>query len=108
MAIKKLNNITLTPLQKQNRKKIQVWLYTILLLCFAIVLVGGATRLTGSGLSITEWKPIHGVIPPISINQWQEEFLKYQQIAQYKVLNRDMTLNAFKVIFWWEIGRAHV
>ncbi|EYS92101.1 heme A synthase [Bartonella bacilliformis str. Heidi Mejia] len=104
MAIKKLNNITLTPLQKQNRKKIQVWLYTILLLCFAIVLVGGATRLTGSGLSITEWKPIHGVIPPIGINQWQEEFLKYQQIAQYKMLNRDMTLNAFKVIFWWEWG----
>ncbi|MFT4360107.1 COX15/CtaA family protein [Bartonella bacilliformis] len=104
MAIKKLNNITLTPLQKQNRKKIQMWLYTILLFCFAIVLVGGATRLTGSGLSITEWKPIHGMIPPIGINQWQEEFLKYQQIAQYKVLNRDMTLNAFKVIFWWEWG----
>ncbi|MEL6088816.1 COX15/CtaA family protein [Bartonella schoenbuchensis] len=104
MAIEKLNDVALTSLQKQNRKQIQVWLYAILLLCLAIVLVGGATRLTGSGLSITEWKPIHGVIPPIGVDQWQEEFLKYQQIAQYKLLNRDMTLNAFKVIFWWEWG----
>ncbi|WP_074381645.1 COX15/CtaA family protein [Bartonella doshiae] len=102
MAIKRLNNGILTPLQKKHRKQIQIWLYSILLLCLAIVLVGGATRLTGSGLSITEWKPIHGVIPPIGVEQWQEEFSKYQQIAQYKVLNRDMTLSAFKVIFWWE------
>ncbi|ETS11572.1 heme A synthase [Bartonella quintana JK 68] len=102
MAEKILNNDVLTSLQKKNRKQIQVWLYSILLLCLAIVLVGGATRLTGSGLSITDWRPIHGVIPPIGAEQWQEEFLKYQQIAQYKLLNRDMTLNAFKVIFWWE------
>ncbi|WP_126603422.1 COX15/CtaA family protein [Bartonella vinsonii] len=102
MTVKRLNYTVLTPLQKKNRKQIQVWLYSILLLCLAIVLVGGATRLTGSGLSITEWKPIHGVIPPIGVDQWQEEFLKYQQIAQYKLLNRDMTLSAFKVIFWWE------
>ncbi|WP_407966036.1 COX15/CtaA family protein [Bartonella sp. C271] len=104
MTIKRLNEIALTPLQKQNRKQIQIWLYAVLLLCLAIVLIGGATRLTGSGLSITEWKPIYGVIPPITIEQWQEEFLKYQQIAQYKILNHDMTLNAFKVIFWWEWG----
>ncbi|OPB35357.1 COX15/CtaA family protein [Bartonella taylorii] len=102
MAVKKLNDGVLTLLQKKYRKQIQVWLYFILFLCLAIVLVGGATRLTGSGLSITEWKPIHGVIPPIGVEQWQEEFLKYQQIAQYKLLNRDMTLSAFKVIFWWE------
>ncbi|UNE55309.1 COX15/CtaA family protein [Bartonella machadoae] len=102
MTVKKLNDSILTSLQKKNRKQIQVWLYSILLLCLAIVLVGGATRLTGSGLSITEWKPIHGVIPPIGVEQWQEEFLKYQQIAQYKLLNRDMTLSAFKTIFWWE------
>ncbi|ALE03858.1 Heme A synthase, cytochrome oxidase biogenesis protein Cox15-CtaA [Bartonella ancashensis] len=81
-----------------------MWLCIILLLCLAIVLVGGATRLTGSGLSITEWKPVHGIIPPVSADQWQEEFLKYQQIAQYKILNYDMTLNAFKTIFWWEWG----
>ncbi|QLC52535.1 COX15/CtaA family protein [Bartonella alsatica] len=102
MTVKSLNDSILTPLQKKNRKQIRIWLYFILFLCLAIVLVGGATRLTGSGLSITEWKPIHGVIPPIGVEQWQEEFLKYQQIAQYKLLNRDMTLSAFKVIFWWE------
>nr|WP_208435764.1 COX15/CtaA family protein [Bartonella phoceensis] len=105
MTVNKLNDSVLTPLtplQKKNRKQIRMWLNSILLLCLAIVLVGGATRLTGSGLSITEWKPIHGVIPPISLEQWQEEFLKYQQIAQYKLLNSDMPLSAFKVIFWWE------
>lgn len=102
ITIKRWNESVLTPLQKKNRKQIRLWLYSILLLCLAIVLVGGATRLTGSGLSITEWKPIHGVIPPIGEDQWQEEFLKYQQIAQYKLLNRDMTLSEFKVIFWWE------
>ncbi len=102
MTVKRLNESVLTPLQKKNRKQIRLWLYSILLLCLAIVLVGGATRLTGSGLSITEWKPIHGVIPPIGEEQWQEEFLKYQQIAQYKLLNHDMTLSGFKVIFWWE------
>ncbi|MET3589654.1 cytochrome c oxidase assembly protein subunit 15 [Bartonella silvatica] len=107
MTVQRFNNSVhggsvLTTLQKKNRKQIRMWLYSILLLCLAIVLVGGATRLTGSGLSITEWKPIHGVIPPIGEEQWQEEFLKYQQIAQYKLLNYDMTLSAFKVIFWWE------
>ncbi|WP_019222600.1 COX15/CtaA family protein [Bartonella rattaustraliani] len=102
IAVKGLSDNVLTPLQKRNRKQIRVWLYCILVLCLAIVLVGGATRLTGSGLSITEWKPIHGVIPPIGVEKWQEEFSKYQQIAQYKLLNRDMTLSAFKVIFWWE------
>lgn len=94
----------LTPQQARNRSMIQKWLYIILLLCLAIVLVGGATRMTGSGLSITEWKPIHGVIPPIGDAQWQEEFEKYQQIAQYKLVNQGMTLSEFKGIFWWEWG----
>ncbi|WP_336276986.1 COX15/CtaA family protein [Bartonella sp. CB178] len=102
--MEKLNDVVLVPSQKKHRRQIQIWLDSILLLCLAIVLVGGATRLTGSGLSITEWKPVHGVIPPIGVEQWKEEFLKYQQIAQYKLLNNDMTLSAFKVIFWWEWG----
>ncbi|WP_455478885.1 COX15/CtaA family protein [Bartonella sp. B10] len=104
MDMERLNGDVLAPLHRKYRIQIQVWLYSILLLCLIIVLVGGATRLTGSGLSITEWKPIYGMIPPISEHQWQEEFSKYQQIAQYKLLNRDMTLSAFKVIFWWEWG----
>ena len=78
------------------------WLYVVLLVLFALVMVGGATRMTGSGLSITEWKPIHGVIPPLNQAEWQEEFEKYQQIPQYEQINKGMTLEEFKGIFWWE------
>ncbi|MCX7305687.1 MAG: COX15/CtaA family protein, partial [Hyphomicrobiales bacterium] len=85
-----------------NRALVRGWLYVILLMLFALVLVGGATRLTDSGLSITEWKPIHGVIPPLSETQWQEEFDLYRQIPQYRELNQGMGLDAFKRIFWWE------
>jgi len=91
-----------TPTQIANRQAIGRWLCLVLVLLLAIVLVGGATRMTGSGLSITEWKPIHGVIPPIGEAQWGEEFEKYQQIAQYAQLNQGMTLVEFKFIFWWE------
>jgi cytochrome c oxidase assembly protein subunit 15 len=68
----------------------------------AIVLVGGATRLTESGLSITEWKPVMGVLPPLSDAQWQSAFEKYQAIPQYRELNNGMSLDAFKTIYWWE------
>ncbi|MDC7681876.1 COX15/CtaA family protein [Asticcacaulis sp. BYS171W] len=81
---------------------VALWLYLIAALVVAIVLVGGATRLTNSGLSITEWKPIHGVIPPLDDAQWSEEFAKYQQIPQYKQVNAHMTVDQFKGIFWWE------
>lgn len=86
----------------RDRKAIRVWLYVVLLAVFALVVVGGATRLTESGLSITEWKPIHGVIPPLSDAEWQEEFAKYKQIPQYEQLNAGMDLAGFKNIFWWE------
>lgn len=85
-----------------NRALVRGWLYVVLLVLFAIVLVGGATRLTESGLSITEWKPIHGVIPPLSDVEWQEEFAKYQQIPQYQLINKGMSIGEFKTIFWWE------
>jgi cytochrome c oxidase assembly protein subunit 15 len=85
-----------------NRALLRGWLYVILLMIFALVLVGGATRLTDSGLSITEWKPIHGVIPPLNDAEWQEEFAKYQQIPEYTEINQGMTLQEFKRIFWWE------
>ena len=78
------------------------WLYAIALLIVLMVVVGGATRLTHSGLSITEWQPIHGVIPPLNETQWQEEFARYQQIPEYQLINKGMTLEAFKAIFWWE------
>src|SRR5690606_5055554 len=86
----------------RNRRAVRYWLYAVLMVLFALMLVGGATRLTGSGLSITEWKPIHGVIPPLSDADWQEEFDKYRQIPQYRELNRGMTLDEFKTIYWWE------
>jgi len=88
--------------RKADRGQVRLWLYAVLLVLVAIVLVGGATRLTGSGLSITEWKPIHGIIPPLNAAEWQEEFEKYRQIPQYEQLNSGMTLDAFKGIFWWE------
>ncbi|PCI04726.1 MAG: heme A synthase [Hyphomicrobiales bacterium] len=69
---------------------------------FAMVLVGGATRLTDSGLSITEWKPILGIIPPLSTADWLDAFTKYQLIPEYTQINQGMSLSEFKFIFWWE------
>lgn len=87
-----------------DRKAIRLWLYAICVLIFAMIVVGGATRLTDSGLSITEWKPIHGVIPPLSVAEWEEELEKYRQIPEYQLVNKGMSLEEFKFIFWWEWG----
>jgi len=87
---------------ERNRFLVRSWLYVVLVMIFALVVVGGATRLTDSGLSITEWKPIHGVIPPLSGAEWQEEFEKYRQIPEYQQINKGMSLDEFKTIFWWE------
>jgi cytochrome c oxidase assembly protein subunit 15 len=86
----------------RHRAAIRAWLYVVAIILFGLFIVGGATRLTNSGLSITEWQPIHGVIPPLNDSEWQEEFAKYRQIPEYKVLNRGMDLTGFKHIFWWE------
>lgn len=80
----------------------RLWLYLIALMVMAMVVVGGATRLTESGLSITEWRPIHGVVPPLNVTDWEEEFAKYREIPQYEIVNKGMTLSEFKTIFWWE------
>jgi heme a synthase len=80
------------------------WLFAVAGLVFVMVSVGGATRLTGSGLSITEWQPIMGMLPPLGEAAWLEVFDKYKQIPQYKLLNKGMSLTAFKSIFWWEWG----
>jgi cytochrome c oxidase assembly protein subunit 15 len=87
---------------ERNRRQVRIWLGFVLFVLFVLVLVGGATRLTGSGLSITEWKPIHGVIPPIGAQEWQEEFELYKRIPQYEQVNKGMTVDEFKTIFWWE------
>jgi cytochrome c oxidase assembly protein subunit 15 len=78
------------------------WLFFTAFLVVVMVVVGGATRLTDSGLSITEWKPVAGALPPMSQAQWAEEFRLYQQIPQFSEMNPDMTLAAFKSIYWWE------
>lgn len=78
------------------------WLFVVAALVFAIVVVGGITRLTESGLSITEWKPIRGVIPPLNEAEWQAEFAGYKAIPQYAAFNAHMTLDGFKHIYFWE------
>ncbi|WP_196502686.1 COX15/CtaA family protein [Aestuariivirga litoralis] len=78
------------------------WLILIALMIATMVVVGGATRLTGSGLSITEWKPIMGAIPPLNSADWELAFSKYQQSSQFKLQNSAMTLQEFEFIFWWE------
>jgi cytochrome c oxidase assembly protein subunit 15 len=79
-----------------------MWLWIVAALVAATAIIGGATRLTGSGLSITEWRPISGVLPPFGDLAWEAEFEKYRAIPQFLVLNRDMTLSGFKFIYWWE------
>jgi len=79
-----------------------IWLAGVAFLVFLMVIVGGATRLTGSGLSITEWKPVTGVLPPLSAHGWALEFAKYQHIPQYQLVNKGLSLGAFKSLYWWE------
>jgi heme a synthase len=81
---------------------VRLWLYAVAALVLGMVLVGGTTRLTESGLSITEWKLVTGVVPPLSQPAWQAEFEKYQAIPQYREMNSGMSLEAFKAIYWWE------
>src|SRR4051795_6063078 len=83
-------------------RAIRLWLLVVAAMIFATLVIGGATRLTESGLSIVEWKPVTGTVPPLSDATWQAEFDKYKAIPQYNVLNRGMTLHAFKTIYWWE------
>jgi len=91
-----------SPAIAARRRAVRVWLLIVAAMMVATVMVGGATRLTESGLSITEWKPVLGVVPPLSQADWQAEFQKYQTIPQYQELKRGMSLDAFKVIYWWE------
>jgi heme a synthase len=84
------------------------WLWCVACLVLLMIVVGGATRLTGSGLSITEWRPLMGAVPPFSEAAWLLEFDKYRAISQYQLLNKGMSLGEFKVIFWWEWGHRQL
>src|SRR3954467_2233643 len=88
--------------QPAGTRQVAVWLLVCCALVFAMVVVGGVTRLTHSGLSIVEWQPIVGTVPPLNDSQWIETFEKYKLTPEYRLVNRDMTIEAFKGIFWWE------
>src|SRR5262245_53319267 len=88
--------------QTVRPRALVLWLSFVAALIVAMVVVGGVTRLTESGLSITQWKPIAGIIPPLNNAQWQAEFANSQQIPGYQQLNQGMTLAGFKAIFFWE------
>src|ERR1700730_7459562 len=89
-------------LQNAPPRVVRWWLITAGVLIAMMVLVGRATRLTESGLSIVEWKPVTGTLPPLSQQQWTQAFDAYKTIPQYRELNSGMTLREFKTIFWWE------
>src|SRR6201996_7356902 len=88
--------------QTASCRAIRVWLLAVAALIAAMVLVGGATRLTESGLSIVEWKPVTGALPPLGQSEWEQAFEAYKLIPQYHQLNAGMGLSDFKTIFWWE------
>ncbi|WP_293574292.1 heme A synthase [Phaeobacter sp.] len=90
------------------RRGIRIWLSILFGLVVAMIVVGGLTRLTDSGLSITEWRPIAGAVPPLSDADWQSEFDKYKQIDQWRIQNQWMELSDFKVIYWWEWGHRQL
>lgn len=89
---------------RSSSAAVRIWLILVAGLLLILIAVGGATRITGSGLSITEWKPIMGAVPPLSAADWSDAFEKYKQIPQYKLVNAGMSLGEFKTIFWWEWG----
>ena len=78
------------------------WLMLITFLVALMIIVGGLTRLTDSGLSIVKWDIISGILPPLSLSDWEKSFILYKQIPEYKLVNSSMTLEQFKTIYWWE------
>lgn len=94
--------------KRDARGAIRVWLMVLFALLVVMIAVGGLTRLTDSGLSITEWAPVTGAVPPLNAADWQAEFEKYQQIPQYQLQNAGMTLAEFKTIYWWEWGHRQL
>ena len=93
---------------KGARGAIRAWLMVIFALVMLMIAVGGMTRLTDSGLSITEWRPVTGALPPMSEEVWAEEFEKYRTIPEYQLQNKGMSLEEFKFIYWWEWGHRQL
>jgi cytochrome c oxidase assembly protein subunit 15 len=97
-----MSSVGTTSCASASLQPVRLWLLLVAALIFVTLVVGGATRLTGSGLSIVEWRPVTGVVPPMDESTWQAEFDKYKVIPQYREHNPTMTLDEFKVIYWWE------
>jgi len=93
---------------KGARRGIRLWLIALFLLVVTMIAVGGLTRLTDSGLSITEWRPVTGALPPLNAEAWDDEFQKYRAIPEYQLQNKGMSLDEFKVIYWWEWGHRQL
>ena len=93
-----------TTLNNPDHKAIAIWLLACCATIFGMIILGGVTRLTGSGLSMVEWAPIMGILPPLNQAEWQETFLLYQQFPEYQIKNFNMSLSEFKSIFWFEYG----
>jgi cytochrome c oxidase assembly protein subunit 15 len=92
----------------RGRLAARIWLGILFALVVVMIAVGGATRLTDSGLSITEWRPVTGALPPLSAADWQAEFDRYREIPQYQLVNRGMSLEEFQFIYWWEWGHRQL
>lgn len=90
------------------RRGVRAWLLVLFVLVMAMIAVGGLTRLTDSGLSITEWRPVTGALPPLSAEAWDSEFAKYQDSPEFELQNSGMTLSEFKSIYWWEWGHRQL
>lgn len=90
------------------RGAIRGWLLVLFAMVVTLIVVGGLTRLTDSGLSITEWRPVTGALPPIGAEAWDAEFEKYKQIPEYQIQNEGMSLSEFKAIYWWEWGHRQL
>src|SRR5262245_50053095 len=85
-----------------DRRNVAAWLLVCAAMVFAMVVVGGVTRLTHSGLSIVEWQPLVGTVPPLSHSDWETLFAKYRETPEFRLVNFDMDIEGFKRIFWWE------
>jgi len=95
-------SVSALPARGPEARGLGVWLFVVAALVFVMIVVGGITRLTESGLSMVDWRPVTGLLPPLSEQEWQQAFEAYKQYPEYRVVNRGMALAQFKTIYWWE------
>jgi len=99
-----MSNCDTDQIERTHNRRIAIWLFVCCLMVYAMVILGGATRLTGSGLSMVEWDPIFGIIPPLDQQTWDETFALYKESPEYRKINIGMELDGFKRIYWYEFS----